>query len=61
MHYTRYYHTSRAFTGAWIETSGNGFVPSTLLVAPLRARGLKQEKDSDAVLDLPSRLYGRVD
>ena len=33
--------SSRAFTGAWIETAPNGQQRSVPLVAPSRARGLK--------------------
>ncbi len=35
---------SRTFTGAWIETSISFFICKYISVAPLRVRGLKQQK-----------------
>ena len=55
------YSRSRALTGAWIETSDVKCVATLDIVAPSRARGLKQDNDSKwghQVVVAPSRARG---
>ena len=53
--------SSRAFTGAWIETLLGDYHHNTDGVAPSRARGLKQSERNQPIIELsvaPSRARG---